>query len=102
MDIELMSFRQQDLGLFEVVLTGDLACLQLVDIFWSGTPAAFQVLTRAISWDFEHALKNSTLMYIDDIITGLSYVEDVESDLLIARDVCTALLVFGAVVDDKT
>jgi hypothetical protein len=40
-------------------------------------------------------------MYIADI-TGLCYVDDVESDLRIARDVCTALLVFGAVVDDKT
>jgi hypothetical protein len=41
----LLSFRPGDAG-----LTDDLVYLQLVGVFgWDGTPAAFQVVTRAIS-----------------------------------------------------
>jgi hypothetical protein len=50
-------------------LTGDRVYLQIAGIFvWSGTPAAFQVVTRAIAWEMKHALKSRTLMYVDDII----------------------------------
>ena len=46
----LLSFRGDDMGLFAMLLTGDLVNLQLAGIFgWSGTTAAFQVVTRAIS-----------------------------------------------------
>ena len=46
----LLSFRPEDVGLFDMLLTGDLVYFQLAGIFgWSGTPAAFQVVTRAIS-----------------------------------------------------
>ena len=34
---------------------------------WSGTPAAFQVVRRAISWELKHAAKSSMLMFVDDI-----------------------------------
>jgi hypothetical protein len=47
----LLSFRPEDVGLFRMLLTGDLVYLQIAGIFgWTGTPAAFQVVTRAISW----------------------------------------------------
>ena len=93
----LLSFRPEDVGLFGLLLTGDLVYFQLAGIFgWSGTPAAFQVVTRAISWELKHALKSRTLMYVDDIV-GVYFEDDVESDLRTTRGICTALLGSGAV-----
>ena len=98
----LLSFRPEDVGLFGMLLTGDLVYFQLAGIFgWSGTPAAFQVVTRAISWELKHALRSRTLMYVDDII-GVCFAEDVDTDLRKTRDICTSLLGSGAVADDKT
>jgi hypothetical protein len=57
----LLSYRPEDVGLFGMLLTGDLVYRQIAGIFgWAGTPAAFQVVTRVIC--------SSTLMYVDDII----------------------------------
>lgn len=98
----LLSFRPEDAGLFGMLLTDDLVYLQIAGIFgWSGTPAAFQVVTRAIAWELKHALRSRTIMYVDDII-GVCFEEDVESDLCRTRDICTNLLGSGAVADDKT
>jgi hypothetical protein len=98
----LLSFRPGDVGLYGLLLTGDLVYLQLAGIFgWSGTPAAFQVVTRAISWELKYALRSWTLMYVDDII-GICFKDDVDSDLSTTRGICTALLGSGAVADDKT
>ena len=98
----LLSFRPEDAGLFGMLLTGDIVYLQIAGIFgWAGTPAAFQVVTRAISWELKHSLRSSTLMYVDDII-GVCFAEDVAQDLVKTRDICTSLLGSGAVADDKT
>jgi hypothetical protein len=98
----LLSFRPEDAGLLGMLLTGDIVYLQIAGIFgWAGTPAAFQVVTRAISWELKHSLRSSTLMYVDDII-GVCFVEDVAQDLVETRNICTSLLGSGAVADDKT
>ena len=98
----LLSFRPEDAGLFGMLLTGDIVYLQIAGIFgWAGTPAAFQVVTRAISWELKHSLRSSTLMYVDDII-GVCFAEDVAQDLVKTRNICTSLLGSGAVADDKT
>ena len=98
----LLSFRPEDVGLFAMLLTEDVVYFQLAGIFgWSGTPAAFQVVTRAITWELRHALRSSTVMYVDDIIR-VCFASDLESDLAITRRVCTDLLGSGAVADDKT
>jgi hypothetical protein len=98
----LLSFRPEDVGLFAMLLTEDIVYFQLAGIFgWSGTPAAFQVVTRAITWELKHSLRSSTVMYVDDII-GVCFADDLESDLAITRGICTDLLGSGAVADDKT
>lgn len=98
----LLSFRPGDVGMFAMLLTGDVVYLQIAGIFgWSGTPAAFQVVTRAVSWELRHALRSRTLMYVDDII-GVCFEKDLHADLAEARRVCTDLLGSGAVADDKT
>ena len=98
----LLSFRPEDVGLFGMMLTGNIVYLQFVGIFgWAGTPAAFQVVTRAIQWELGHCLKSSTIIYVDDII-GICMEKDVSEDLRRTRDICTGLLGPNAVADDKT
>ena len=98
----LLSFRPEDVGLFGMLLTGDLVYLQIAGIFgWAGTPAAFQVVTRAISWELRYALRSRTLMYVDDII-GVGFDKDIAADLALTRSICTTLLGPCAVADDKT
>ena len=59
----LLSFRPEDAGLFGMELTGDLIYLQICGIFgWSSTPAAFQVVTRALKWEFKSLIKSYTEM----------------------------------------
>jgi hypothetical protein len=98
----LLSFRPEDVGLFAMLISDDLVYLQMVGIFgWSGTLAAFQVVTRAIVWELKHALHSRTVMYVDDIM-GVCFAEDLEADLARTKDICASLLGPGFVADDKT
>ena len=99
---QLLSFHPSDVGLFAMRLSNDLVYLQTVGIFgWAGTPAAFQVVTRAVEWELASRLHGRATMYVDDVI-GVSLDTDVEQDLQITRSVCTDLLGPEAVADDKT
>lgn len=99
---QLLSFRPQDVGMFGMMLTDNLVYFQIAGIFgWAGTPAAFQVITRAVSWELRDRLKSASIMYVDDII-GVGLEEDISADLAAARQVCTDLLGPTAVADDKT
>ena len=98
----LLSFRPEDVGLFAMLLTGNLVYFQIAGIFgWAGTPAAFQVVTRAVQWELRHRLQSATIMYVDDII-GVGMLPHIESDLAVTRATCTSLLGPTAVADDKT
>ena len=98
----LLSFRPEDAGLFGMELSGDLVYLQIVGIFgWSCTPAAFQVVTRALKWELSKALQSLIDMYCDDML-GICLVQDLMNDLRLARAICVSLLGPAAVADDKT
>jgi hypothetical protein len=98
----LLSFRPEDVGLFAMLLTGDMVYFQIAGIFgWSGTPAAFQVVTRAITWELRHALRSRTVMYVDDIV-GVCFEADLKGDLARTREICVDLLGPSSVADDKT
>ena len=98
----LLSFRAEYVGLFGMLLTDDLVYFQLAGIFgWSGTPVAFQVVTRAIAWELRARLRSRTVMYVDDII-GIGFKMDIAADLALTRSICTTLLGSNAVADDKT
>ena len=85
-----------------MLLTDDVVYFQIAGTFgWSGTPAAFQVVTRTIAWELRHSLRSSTLIYVDDVI-GVCLEEDLPADLQRTRDICTNLLGSRAVMDDKT
>ena len=92
-----LSFRPGDAGLFAMLLY-----FQLAGIFgWAGTPAAFQVVTRAMSWELRHVLLRRTLMYVDDIV-GIGFVDEIAADIAKTRDICACLLGSGSVSDEKT
>ena len=98
----LLSFRPEDAGLFGMELTGDLIYLQICGIFgWSSTPAAFQVVTRALKREFKSLLTSYTEMYVDDVI-GVCFTEDVATDIKEATRICLSLLGPKSVATDKT
>jgi hypothetical protein len=48
----LICFGSDDAGLFGMLLAEDLVYLHIAGIFgWAGTPAVFQVVTRAMNWE---------------------------------------------------
>jgi hypothetical protein len=56
-------------GIFAQELVDGLICFHLCGVLgWSGTPAAFQVVTRAIKWELAHKLRRKHVMYVDDIL----------------------------------
>jgi hypothetical protein len=98
----LLSYRPEDVGLLGMMLTDNTVYFQTAGIFgWAGTPAAFQVVTRAIKYELSTALHSSTLMYVDDVV-GVGRAEFIQSDLATTRLICTNLLGPTAIADDKT
>jgi hypothetical protein len=98
----LLSFRAASCKLMAVQLVGGLVVIFLCGLFgWAATPAAFQVVTRAILFELARQIFGAAAMYVDDIIAVTS-VAAVKSDLKIAEDICTDLLGPGAVAQDKT
>ena len=87
---------------FAVELVGGITIIFLCGLFgWSSTPAAFQVINRAILFELKGLLLGLALMYVDDII-GVSARKHIGHDLDAARGVCTGLLGDTAVQDETT
>ena len=67
----LLSFRPEDVQLMGLGLSEDIAYFSLGGHFgWTGLPAAFRVITRALVWEMTHSSKVSARvkMYVDDIV----------------------------------
>lgn len=98
----LLFFKTEDVRLLSSEMTDDQIILFICGIFgWTGTPAAFQVITRAILWELARILCGLALMFVDDII-GVCLKKDLQQDLAKTRTVCTNLLGSTAVEDKKT
>jgi hypothetical protein len=104
----LLSVRPEDAKLFGIELTNDgdaaktFAVFFLCGLFgWTGTPAAFQVITRAIVFQLGRTTLGKVLMYVDDLI-GICRRSDLSAELARTRELCTKLLGDNAVADDKT
>jgi hypothetical protein len=60
-------FKSSDVRRMAVALIGGLVLFSLVGIFgWTGTPAAFAVITRALLFEFRRQLEGEMEMYVDD------------------------------------
>jgi hypothetical protein len=97
----LMSFRADNSKYFAVELVGGLAMIFLCGLFgWTATPAAFNVISRAILHELRGKLRLHAKIYVDDTI-AVSWVEDVERDIAGAEYVMEDLCGTGAVAADK-
>lgn len=99
---QLMSFRPECAKYFGMEIAHDRIFIHLCGIFgWTCTPAAFQVISRAIQWELKHQLRGQCKMYVDDIV-GVCLVADLEMEVQCAKAVCTRLLGPNAIAEDKT
>jgi hypothetical protein len=68
-------------------MTDEKVIIFICGIFgWTGTPAAFQVVTRAIMHELIHVLKGTPLMYSYDILVVTSK-KDASTDMCITDKV---------------
>lgn len=100
----LISFRPSHVCRMGLHLSNDLAYFSLSGHYgWTGTPAAFQVITRAILWTLRHdsAFPGAVTMYVDDVI-GICRKTNLPACLSMVGDLCRGLLGPKAVSDKKT
>jgi hypothetical protein len=98
----LISFKAKFCKLFAVELVGGLVIIFMCGLFgWSATPAAFQVVTRAIVFEMAIQLSGRSRMYVDDIL-GVTLKSNLESDKAITANICNDLLGDGAIASEKT
>jgi len=98
----LMSFRPENSKYFAVELVGGLAMLFLCGLFgWTATPAAFNVISRAILHELRVTLGLRARIYVDDTIAA-SWAEDATSDMSRSAVMMESLCGPGSVADDKT
>jgi hypothetical protein len=65
----LVDVHPDEVGMFAQEMMDGLMYFHLCGVFgWSCTPAAFQVVTRAVVWELRHKLKGKAVMHVDDIL----------------------------------
>ena len=105
----LLSFRPECAKLFGVEVTNDkhttegqYAIFFLCGVFgWTGTPYAFQVVTRSILHELRKSTCGDVTMYVDDLI-GVCLRGDYNYEKENAYKLCTALLGPTAIAEHKT
>lgn len=98
----LLSFRPDNANLMGMVLSNNRVFIFLCGVFgWTCTPAAFQVVTRALTFEMNNRLKGKVQIYVDDIM-GVCKRNDLSHDMDTARIICTGLLGPNAVAEDKS
>ena len=98
----LLSFSEGAVPYVSAELTEDRVILFLSGIFgWTGTPACFQVVTRALVWEFRQVVSGSCVMYVDDAC-GVSLKKDVAADVAKVSDICRTLFRAECIESSKT
>ena len=83
-------------------MTDEKVIIFICGIFgWTGTPAAFQVINRAIKHELQHSLKGSALMYSDDIFV-VTTKKNAVADMLTTDQVCRNLMGPDSIEQTKT
>lgn len=106
MDLEgaytLLSYLLEQVRLIATLISAGLVVFFLCGIFgWTGTPFAFNVVTRAIVWELERRLNGLAAMYVDDIAAGCLR-RHLKSNIAVITQVCTTLLGSKAIKESKT
>jgi len=98
----LLSFRPEDVCLMANEMSGGRVMFHLCGQFgWTGTPAAFQVVTRALAFELNRYLLGLSDLYVDDIF-GVCLKSDLETDIATCTRICEGLLGVGAIAPSKT
>jgi hypothetical protein len=98
----LLWFAPEATPLMAFVLTGGLVAIHFVGLFgWTGMPAAFHVLTRALEVLVRAAIVGRASFYVDDCM-GCSPSARLAHDMAAAHSCITALAGDAAVATDKT
>ena len=98
----LLDVRPEEVGMFAQELTDGLIYFHLCGVFgWSCTPAAFQVVTRAIKWELKHKLRGLSTIYVDDLV-GVCLRFQLEGELSIAGATILDLLGPFSIAEHKT
>ena len=83
-------------------LTGGRVIIFICGMFgWTGTPFAFDVVTRALRHELTHALYGSSDMYADDLM-AMTLRRALKIDMATAEASCTGLMGPNAVEETKT
>ena len=84
-----------------MLLSGGVVVLFLCGLFgWTGTPFAFNVVTRALQWELDKALRGRALTYCDDML-GVTLKKYLEADKADTRRIVRSLLGPDAIAEDK-
>lgn len=100
----LVDLAPRDVPIVAAEMQGGLVAFFFCGMFgWTGMPAAFQVVTRAIRWELQQpgVLRGLMNMYIDDI-AGVTLRRWVDGELEVSRVVIKKLLGDGAIEEKKT
>lgn len=98
----LLTFRLDHIQRMAVRLQNELLMIFGCGGFgYTGLPAAFDVVTRAIRWELKRLLRGVASMYVDDII-GACLARDVHHDMGAAEQLCTQLLGEGSIAQHKS
>ena len=100
----LLSFKPEDVRLMGLELSDDITYFSLGGHFgWTGLPAAFQVVTRALVWELSHhpSFLGRVLMYVDDLL-GVCRLRDLLQCLELVKSLIRKLLGDDAVAENKT
>lgn len=97
----LLSFRPEYVRYLGCALTDDLVLLYHCGLFgWTGTPYAFQVITRVLVRQISSRVSGRVCMYVDDLI-GICLKSELPHDQAIAREIMEGLLGPEAIAEDK-
>jgi hypothetical protein len=97
----LLNFKPEDVSKLACELTDGLTLVYHTGLFgWTGTPYAFQVVTRALESALRRCVKGRLCMYVDDImgVAMRGWVEEVKERV---REVVSGLLGSKALAEDK-
>jgi hypothetical protein len=97
----LIFFRPEDAGLLAVELIDGLTMISLVGSFGhTGTPFAFDVISRTILADVKSGIKGDAEMCCDDVMGACSSLER-SQDMAVTRNCIEGLLGMDSVAENK-
>jgi hypothetical protein len=97
----LIRFNIDSIRLLAFALTKELTAIHITGMFgWTGTPYAFQVVTRVLSALVAQAINGKCRWYVDDGM-GVSHNRDRDSDVALAMKIIRNLLGEDAVAMHK-